>query len=62
MLAVAEALAAAVVAQAAATVQILSQGRFTLGLGAGENLNEHVVGGGWPAVDVRHDMLRRRSR
>ena len=38
----------AVVAQKAATLQILSDGRFTLGLGAGENLNEHVVGGGWP--------------
>jgi G6PDH family F420-dependent oxidoreductase len=47
----------AVVAQKAATVQILAEGRFTLGLGAGENLNEHVVGGGWPPVDVRHAML-----
>jgi len=47
-----------IVAQAAATVQLLSGGRFTLGLGAGENLNEHVVGGGWPPVDVRHRMLR----
>ena len=47
----------AVVAQKAATVQILSDGRFTLGLGAGENLNEHVVGQGWPSVDVRHEML-----
>jgi G6PDH family F420-dependent oxidoreductase len=47
----------AVVAQKAATVQILSDGRFTLGLGAGENLNEHVVGRGWPPVNVRHDML-----
>ncbi|MEU6172487.1 LLM class F420-dependent oxidoreductase [Streptantibioticus parmotrematis] len=47
----------AVVAQKAATVQLLSQGRFRLGLGAGENLNEHVIGGGWPAVDVRHEML-----
>jgi G6PDH family F420-dependent oxidoreductase len=47
----------AVVAQAAATVQVLSGGRFTLGLGAGENLNEHVVGKGWPAVPVRHEML-----
>ena len=35
----------AVVAQKAATMQLLSDGRFTLGLGAGENLNEHVVGG-----------------
>lgn len=47
----------AVVAQKAATVQLLSRGRFRLGLGAGENLNEHVVGGGWPPVDVRHEML-----
>ena len=47
----------AVVAQAAATVQILSGGRFTLGLGAGENLNEHVVGVGWPSVPVRHELL-----
>ena len=47
----------AVVAQKAATVGILSGGRFTLGLGAGENLNEHVVGRGWPPVNVRHDML-----
>jgi G6PDH family F420-dependent oxidoreductase len=47
----------AVVAQQAATLQILSDGRFTLGLGAGENLNEHVVGAGWPPVDVRHEML-----
>jgi len=46
-----------VVAQKAATVQLLAEGRFTLGLGAGEQLNEHVVGGGWPSVDVRHEML-----
>jgi G6PDH family F420-dependent oxidoreductase len=48
----------AIVAQQAATVQIMSDGRFTLGLGSGENLNEHVVGRGWPAVERRHDMLR----
>ncbi|RBY78947.1 LLM class F420-dependent oxidoreductase [Geodermatophilus sp. TF02-6] len=48
----------AVIAQAAATVQILSGNRFTLGIGAGERLNEHVVGVGWPAVHVRHKMLR----
>ncbi|MEU5695642.1 TIGR03557 family F420-dependent LLM class oxidoreductase [Actinosynnema sp. NPDC020468] len=48
----------AVVAQKAATVQLLSDGRFILGLGAGENLNEHVVGRGWPSVNVRHEMLR----
>ncbi|OLT47072.1 LLM class F420-dependent oxidoreductase [Saccharomonospora sp. CUA-673] len=47
----------AVVAQKAATVQELSDGRFLLGLGAGENLNEHVVGRGWPPVNVRHEML-----
>jgi G6PDH family F420-dependent oxidoreductase len=47
----------AVVAQKAATVQALSNGRFTLGLGAGENLNEHVVGRGWPAANVRHEMF-----
>lgn len=47
----------AIVAQKAATVQILSGGRFRLGLGAGENLNEHVVGQGWPAVGTRHEML-----
>jgi G6PDH family F420-dependent oxidoreductase len=48
----------AVVAQQAATMQLLSGGRFLLGLGAGENLNEHVVGRGWPPVNVRHEMLR----
>jgi G6PDH family F420-dependent oxidoreductase len=47
----------AIVAQKAATVQILSGGRFRLGLGAGENLNEHVVGEAWPAVGTRHSML-----
>ena len=47
----------AVVAQKAATIGILSDNRFTLGLGAGENLNEHVVGRGWPPVNVRHEML-----
>jgi len=48
----------AVVAQKAATVQILSGNRFRLGLGAGENLNEHVVGMRWPSVGLRHEMLR----
>jgi G6PDH family F420-dependent oxidoreductase len=47
----------AIVAQKAATLGVLSDGRFTLGLGAGERLNEHVVGRGWPPVDVRHEML-----
>jgi G6PDH family F420-dependent oxidoreductase len=47
----------ALVAQMSATMALLAPGRFTLGLGAGENLNEHVIGGEWPAVDLRHDML-----
>src|SRR3954468_21687686 len=47
----------AVVAQQAATLQILAEGRFTLGLGAGENLNEHVVGTGWPPADVRQQAF-----
>ena len=47
----------AVIAQQAATVGVLSEGRFTLGLGAGENLNEHVIGAGWPPVNVRHERL-----
>lgn len=47
----------AVVAQKAATVQLLSEGRFTLGVGAGESLNEHVVGEGWPGVHTRQEML-----
>ncbi len=47
----------AIVAQKAATMGILSGNRFRLGLGAGENLNEHVVGKRWPAVGVRHEML-----
>jgi len=47
----------AVVAQKAATMQLLSEGRFTLGLGAGENLNEHIVGGRWPLAGLRHEML-----
>ncbi|MFN8100101.1 MAG: LLM class F420-dependent oxidoreductase [Mycobacterium sp.] len=48
----------AIVAQQAATVQILADGRFNLGLGSGENLNEHVVGQGWPALPRRLEMLR----
>lgn len=48
----------AIIAQAAATTALLSEGRFVLGIGAGERLNEHVVGRGFPAVGQRHDMLR----
>jgi G6PDH family F420-dependent oxidoreductase len=47
-----------VVAQKAATVALLAgDDRFCLGLGSGENLNEHVIGAGWPPVNVRHEML-----
>ncbi|WP_217200120.1 TIGR03557 family F420-dependent LLM class oxidoreductase [Streptomyces buecherae] len=48
----------AVIAQAAATLALLSEGRFTLGVGSGERLNEHVVGREFPAVRARHAMLR----
>src|SRR5690606_21135449 len=44
-------------AQVAATVSTLSQGRFVLGLGTGENLNEHVVGQGWPSFGERLERL-----
>ena len=47
----------AVVAQKAATLQLLSDGRFILGLGSGENLNEHITGEGWPPIDQRQEML-----
>ncbi|MEV4944970.1 TIGR03557 family F420-dependent LLM class oxidoreductase [Streptomyces sp. NPDC053755] len=49
----------AVIAQAAATLALLSDGRFVLGVGSGERLNEHVVGRGFPdTVHTRHEMLR----
>ncbi|MCI0386777.1 TIGR03557 family F420-dependent LLM class oxidoreductase [Streptomyces sp. CNQ085] len=48
----------AIIAQAAATLALLSEGRFVLGVGAGERLNEHVVGRGFPAVAARHEMFR----
>ena len=47
----------AIIAQATATMGVLSDDRFTLGLGAGERLNEHVVGAGWPGVTERHERL-----
>jgi coenzyme F420-dependent glucose-6-phosphate dehydrogenase len=47
----------AIVAQAAATTASLLPDRFILGLGSGENLNEHVVGMGWPHPEERLDML-----
>ncbi|MBQ1012014.1 TIGR03557 family F420-dependent LLM class oxidoreductase [Micromonospora sp. M51] len=48
----------AIIAQAAATMALISDGRFTLGVGAGERLNEHVVGQGFPSVRGRHERLR----
>jgi coenzyme F420-dependent glucose-6-phosphate dehydrogenase len=48
----------AIVAQAAATSQQLLGGRFFLGVGTGENLNEHVTGAKWPRADERLEMLR----
>ena len=47
----------AIVAHAAATAQSLMDGRFLLGVGTGENLNEHVLGDKWPRADVRLEML-----
>src|ERR1700724_3178140 len=47
----------AIVAQGAATLGLLSNNRFTLGLGAGERLNEHIVGAGWPGRGERHERL-----
>ena len=47
----------AIVAHAAATVGAMLPGRFTLGVGTGENLNEHVLGDRWPAPDERIELL-----
>jgi coenzyme F420-dependent glucose-6-phosphate dehydrogenase len=47
----------AIVAHAAATCAVLMPGRFFLGVGTGENLNEHVLGDRWPAPDERLDLL-----
>ena len=47
----------AIVAQAAATAASMLPGRFFLGVGTGENLNEHVLGLRWPATEVRREML-----
>ena len=47
----------AIIAQAAATTADLFDGRFFLGLGTGENLNEHILGDHWPIYDDRRDML-----
>lgn len=47
----------AVIAQAAATSAVMLDGKFILGVGSGEALNEHILGGAWPTADVRLAML-----
>ncbi len=47
----------AIVAQAAATTADLFEGRFFLGIGTGENLNEHILGDHWPPYQERREML-----
>jgi G6PDH family F420-dependent oxidoreductase len=47
----------AVIAQAAATSAVLHGGRFVLGVGSGEALNEHILGTAWPSAEVRLEML-----
>ena len=48
----------AIIAQAAATSAVMTGGRFNLGVGSGEALNEHILGDHWPEADVRLEMLR----
>src|SRR6187200_318137 len=48
----------AIVAHAAATAAAMLPGRFFLGVGSGENLNEHILGGRWPETAVRQEMLQ----
>src|SRR4030095_14292436 len=47
----------ALIAQAASTMAVMMPGRFFLGLGTGEYLNEHILGHPWPAPDIRQEML-----
>jgi coenzyme F420-dependent glucose-6-phosphate dehydrogenase len=47
----------AVIAQAAATSAAMMEGRFFLGVGSGEELNEHVTGARWPGAEERIEML-----
>jgi len=47
----------AVIAQAAATAAVMLEGRFSLGVGSGEALNEHIIGARWPEADERLEML-----
>src|SRR5690606_13178333 len=48
----------AIIAQAAATAGAMMPGRFFLGVGSGENLNEHILGDAWPETEVRLEMLK----
>jgi alkanesulfonate monooxygenase SsuD/methylene tetrahydromethanopterin reductase-like flavin-dependent oxidoreductase (luciferase family) len=50
----------AIIARAAATVGLLSNKSFTLGLGSGERLNAHVVGEGWPSILFKEGFAVRR--
>jgi G6PDH family F420-dependent oxidoreductase len=47
----------AVIAQAAATAAVMLEGRFCLGVGTGEALNEHIFGDRWPEAEERREML-----
>jgi coenzyme F420-dependent glucose-6-phosphate dehydrogenase len=47
----------AIIAQAAATTANMFEGRFFLGVGTGENLNEHILGDAWPRYETRREML-----
>lgn len=47
----------AIIAQASATAACLMPGRFSLGVGSGENLNEHILGDRWPSVAIRQERL-----
>ena len=47
----------AIIAQAAATSSVMLGGRFNLGIGSGEALNEHIFGDAWPSTDIRLEML-----
>ncbi len=47
----------AIIAQATATTALMSDDRFTLAVGTGERLNEHIVGQGWPGMGIRHERL-----
>ena len=47
----------AIIAQAAATAATMLPGRFFLGLGTGENLNEHILGERWPEIEIRQERL-----